>query len=264
MFQKYLSRTIQHPSLSKINVDNLIVYSPSIVNAYCYTLKWIRYKKRGKMKKLRKQVVETKKEDFILLTSDVHIEIDFEILQSSMKDKFIHIMNHIMFLCKTHETTQNQILVLKNFQYVDDYDIYFHIINEIHMNKVIITNQITNMWEYIKKRKWSYSYIKIPSNNEPIINNHLQKLFVYSILKPFNIFEIRDKIYNAVIHLCSLDDIVWYLVKKSMTEFPDVSKELITDLVKELYNMRDLYQRDTYYIEWFVLSLRKVCLNIDK
>jgi hypothetical protein len=77
-------------------------------------------------------------------------------------------------------------------------------------------------------------------------------------------FEIRDKIYNAVIHLHSFNDIVWYLITKIMEELPDIPIDQIIEVVKELYNMRDLYQRDTYYIEWFVLSLRRICLNIKK
>lgn len=264
MFQTYLTQKIQHPPLSKVNVKNLIVYSPSIQTAYGYALKWIRYNTRAKMKKMRKQIVETKKEDFVLPTSDAHIEINFEVIQTSMKEKFTQILKHLNYLYKTQEGMRHYILLLNNFQYVENEDIYFHLLDGIPMRKVIITNTITNTWEYVKSRKWEYSYIKIPGSPNQSSNIQLQKLFVYAILKPFNIFEIRDKIYDVVIHLYSIDDIVWYITKKVFIELPDISQCSVVELIKELYEMRDLYQRDTYYIEWFVLSIRKFYLDINK
>jgi hypothetical protein len=182
MFEYYLKRTFKHPPLSKIDNNDLIIYSPYIVNAYSYALKLIRYKKRGKMKKMKKQIIEMKKEDFILPTSDVHIEIDFELIQSSMKDKFLTIINHISYLCKTHEHIRNYVILIKNFHLSNDYEIYFNLLDNIPMQKILISKEITNIWEYIKKRKWDYSHIKIPGNSVEPSNISLQRLFVYSIL----------------------------------------------------------------------------------
>jgi len=292
------------PSAGLDNKRNLIFYGPSGVGKYTQVLNYIKPYSDSNLKYERKIMFNFQnKREFLIKLSDIHFEIDMELLGCNAKLLWNDIYNHILNILSSRQNNAG-IIVCKNFhkihselldifysylQTLEHKNINLHYIfitestsfipdNILHRCKIIpVKRPIKNTYKKCIGKTIDKSiklnqivnikdlYTKNTQLMEPqkLITNKL----IYSLenFKDLNFIQFRDNIYNIFIY--HLD--VTICLRDIITHFiihKKINKISITDIYFEFYNFLKLYNnnyRPIYHLEKFMFYLCKVIHGLE-
>jgi hypothetical protein len=282
-----------NPSAGLDNKRNLIFYGPTGVGKYTQVLNYIKPYSDSNLKYERKITFNFQnKREFLIKLSDIHFEIDMELLGCNAKLLWNDIYNHILNILSSRQN-HTGIIVCKNFHKIHSelLDIFYSYLQtlthkNINLHYIFITESISFIPDNILHR-CKIIPVKRPVKNKykkciGIKLNHIvnikdlhtkniqlmepQKLItnklIYSLenFKDLNFIQFRDNIYNIFIYhldvtICLRDIITHFIILKK------INKISITDIYFEFYNFLKLYNnnyRPIYHLEKFMFYLCKV------
>ena len=204
-------------------LPNLIFYGPSGVGKYSQMLNFIKKFSPSELKYERKITYKyNNKYDYTFKVSDIHFEIDMELLGCNAKILFNKLYYHILDVCNTRQQVNN-IIVCKNFhkihtELLENFYSYMQSIDHKNLNIIFIflTEQVSFLPSIILKRakiisfsKPTLSTYKKISKNKNLQNTNVKNL--KDIISKFdnnnNMFEknVVQKIYNSLINYDKLE-----------------------------------------------------------
>ena len=265
-FEDYIKPCLKnnlHPELNDLwddlpenikDLPNLILYGASGIGKYTQALKVIsKYSKSG-LKYERKINFTSNKKNYIYKISDIHFEIDFELLGCNAKILWNDIYYHILEIVKSRPNYSG-IILCKNFHKIHQELLeifYSYMQNMIHHNInikfIILTKQISFLSKNILhktkiisiKRPTKSTYCqcigkktindidisKIGNIKNVFLNNYLnvnqnQEIcdrLIYQIMnfEKMKFFENRQILYDLLIYQYDIYDSLWYILKKIM------------------------------------------------
>ena len=188
------------------NFPNLIIFGPSGIGKYSFSLKLIQQLSPSNLKYEKKMFILSNKNEHIIKISDVHYEINFENLTCNSKTLFTDIYNNIIDSIIINNNKFG-IILCKNFHYINhDIHDYFY----SYMQKIINNNNITikyilltNSISFIKKNILDYSNIiflnKLSITNYKKLCNKNNIKFLNSLSKN-DLTNYYNKINNIYIY----------------------------------------------------------------
>ena len=203
-------------------LPNLIFYGPSGVGKYSQMLNFIKRYSPTELKYERKITYKyNNKYDYTFKVSDIHFEIDIELLGCNAKILFNNLYHHILDVCNTKQRINN-IIVCKNFhkihtELLENFYSYMQSIEHKNLNLIFIflTEQVSFLPAIILKRtkiisfsKPSLSkYKKITKNKELTESNINNLKDVISKNETIDVYKknIVKKIYNTLIDYKNLE-----------------------------------------------------------
>jgi hypothetical protein len=213
-FDSYINNYINihnNNSLNYINnlndFNNLIIYGREGIGKYSFVLNFIKQFSLSKLKYEKKIIINNNKNDFFIKISDIHYEIDMQLLGYNSKTLFNEIYNLILNIIYSKQVKEG-IILCKNFEFIDSelLDLFYsYMENNKTLSKIkfiIITcnysflpNNIINISNIISlKVPCKSKYNKILNNNPLQYNSN--NILNNSIVKPNEyIKNIKDKIY---------------------------------------------------------------------
>ena len=297
-----------HPELDGIfnnpdngldNKRNLIFYGPTGTGKYTQVLNYIKPYSDSNLKYERKITFNFQnKREFLIKLSDIHFEIDMELLGCNAKLLWNDIYNHILNILSSRQNHIG-IIVCKNFHKIHSelLDIFYSYLQtlthkNINLHYIFITESTSfipdNILHRCKiipvKRPVKNTYKKCISKtiDKSIKLNQIvnikdlhtkntqlmepQKLITNKLIhslenfKDLNFIQFRDNIYDIFIY--HLD--VTICLKDIITYFiihKKINKNTITDIYFEFYNFLKLYNnnyRPIYHLEKFMFYLCKI------
>ena len=277
---------------------NIIFYGPKGTGKYTQALNFIKKFSPTNLKYERKINFDfNKKIEYIFKISDVHFEIDMELLGCHAKILWNDIYHRILDIVSTQKTPQAFILC-KNFHTIHSelLDIFYSYMQSlkhknINLNYILISehvgfmpNNILNRCKIIpikrptKKQYSTITNIKLDKtvdlqkiNNikdiilkeEQLINsNKITCDNILNIIRNYNtlnFLELRDKLYNIFIYHLDLNECIWEIFYQVIIEFK-ISPKRVSFLLTEMYNFYKYYNnnyRPIYHLEKFILILCK-------
>ncbi len=287
-----------HKSKKNINsFNNFIYYGPSGSGKYTQMLNMISHYSPSKLKYERKLDFLHNKKQYIFKLSDIHIEIDMELLGCHAKSLFNELYYHIIDIFSTRNTDIN-IIVCKNFHSIHSelLDIFYSYMQSLVHKKfnlvyILLTEQVSFIPDNIldrcqiipvktPKKKILENAMEIQCKNNNIINLKFLKLdtnikgFYQKICNKIinyiedydniNFLVLRDLIYD--IHIYNLDPyeclyyIIHYFIKKKQ-----IDKNNIEHILLKLYPFLKKYNnnyRPIFHLESFILNLTKTIHNL--
>lgn len=187
-FHKLISEKTIHPTLILPDKKmNLIVYGPPGSGKYYQALYYLKQFSPSNLKYESKVSIMYNKEDIFYRISDIHIEIDIELLGCQAKS----LWNTIYLFINNMTFLHNELFILcKNFHHINDdlYDIF-----DCYMQK-----------NYYKETK--IHYILITQNISHIHNKILNKCKILHVPKPQKtvlqqVMKVKYKEYTQLIEL---------------------------------------------------------------
>lgn len=203
-------------------LSNLIFYGPSGVGKYSQMLNFIKRYSPTELKYERKITYKyNNKYDYTFKVSDIHFEIDIELLGCNAKILFNNLYYHILDVCNTRQRINN-IIVCKNFhkihtELLENFYSYMQSIEHKNLNLIFIflTEQVSFLPSIILKRT------KIISFSKPTLSNY-KKITKNKELTDININNLKNmlsknknvdvykknivkKIYNTLINYKKLE-----------------------------------------------------------
>ena len=292
-----------HPELSKDfalfpenmkKMPNIIFYGPKGVGKYSQVLHSIKKYSPSKLKYERKMNIQHKKEH-VFKISDIHFEIDMELLGCNAKILWNVIYYNILDIISTKKNLTG-IIVCKNFHMIHselletfysymqtllyrNVHIVFILITEsicfipksiIHCSHIInVARPSRRVYNKLVKIKKSTNLSKITNiknlhmdidlfvDSEKIICNRIINYIVHYKDIPF--LKLRDELYNIFICHIDLTDCLWYILHHFI-EKRKVNNEDMGEILYKMYTFLKLYNnnyRPIYHLESFILYLCK-------
>ena len=281
------------------NMPNIIFYGPPGTGKYTQALKYIKTYSQSKLKYERKfNLNYQKKKEFTIKISDIHFEIDMELLGCNAKVLWNDIYSNILDILSSRQN-HTGIILCKNFDKIHSelLDIFYSYMQtltykNIHLNYVIVAenvsflpNDILNRCKIIPVKRPTKSIYKkclgvtfdstinlndinnikdLKTKNKQLLNptKKISKIIIDSIINYESIcfLKLRDDIYNIFIYQL---DVVACL--KDIISFfiknEQIQQDKITNVFIEMYKFLKLYNnnyRPIYHLERFIFYLCKI------
>jgi Cdc6-like AAA superfamily ATPase len=277
--------------------SNIILYGPAGVGKYTQALNIIKVFSPTNLKYERKINFQFhKKFEYIFKISDIHFEVDMELLGCNAKILWNDIYNRILDIISARPNHKG-IIICKNFhkihsELLDNFYSYMQAIDHKNtlLSYIIITEQISFLPDNILKRcsvfpikrptKKQYEkalHMKLTINlpqiqnikdilikdtqlispNKKIIAPIIDSIIHY---KTLDFLELRDNLYNIMIYHLDMTECIWEILTAILKQYP-LEQEKICDILSELYKFFRYYNnnyRPIYHLEKFILYLCKV------
>lgn len=218
-----------------INHDNLIFYGPAGIGKYTQVLKYIKRFSPSKLKYERKIDINLgKKRQFMFKISDIHFEIDMELLGCNARLLWNDIYKAIVDIINTRQS-HTGIIVCKNFHKIHNelLDIFYSYMQSLeyknmYLTFILITEAVSFIPNNVLKR------CSIVNVRRPTITNYKRCIPNKTFLKSINI----NKITNIKDVVCGNTNLI------------NINKKIVTKLISNIENYNDidyLEFRDTIY-----------------
>jgi len=275
--------------------NNIIFYGPSGVGKYTQAINYLKTFSPTNLKYERKIIISTNsKKSYKFKVSDIHFEVDIELLGCNAKVLFNEIYNNIIDIVSTKQD-KTFFILCKNYHMIhsellDIFNTYMQSLNHINVKLVyiILTENISFINDNILKRcviipvkrpsKKTYQDIlniknikkelyQINNIKNLISNIHeldnINKKIVYEIIdnienyKNINYLGFRDNIYNIFIYNLNLNECLNHIISHFIKN-NKLNNDNIALVIHKLVSFFRLYNnnyRPIYHLESFLYYL---------
>jgi hypothetical protein len=261
------------------DLNNMIFYGPDGVGKYSQSLNFIKKYSASSLKYEKKIMFQLPKQSYNLKISDVHFEIDMEVLGCNSKTNWNSIYSNIVdiidtnkdhkgiILCRNFQCIHNELLEIFYSYIQDNVNIkYFILTTDVSFIPDIITNKckIINVPFYSKTLckkvigcKCDYmsniKYIKGGVEELECLNNNICNKLISIIIDHNNInyTELREHIYSILTYNMDINNIIWYITKKLIKD-NKIKSYKIGDVLEKTFRFFYLYNnnyRPIYHLE---------------
>ena len=272
------------------NLQNIILTGPNGIGKYTQALQIIKKFSPSNLKYERKMSFESNKEILNFLVSDIHIEVDFDMLGCHSKLLWHEIYNNYIDILMS-KSNKCGIILCKNFQNIHSelHEIFYSYINNNNINKkynlkyIILTTSSSFIYNNIlfnfdihslgrpsKSKYQKLSSNKITSNNiynikniKLNVNDKEPHIFLCDIIINYisdhnniHIPTLRDHIYNLLIYALDISECIWYINEK--LSIHNTYKQNINDILMQTISFLKLYNnnyRPIYHLEKYFIYL---------
>ena len=298
-FIDYIKKNKLHKNLYEIKSKNfletsIIIYGPEGCGKYSISLDIIKRYSKSKLKYKRNIIFNyNKKYDFKFKISDIHYEIDFNLLLNKSNVLWNTIYNKIIDIISTKDVL-NGIILCKNFDNItndllETFYSYMQCLKYLNINLkyIFIVNNIGFLPNSIldqcakinipKPKKEVYEKIfdidlkdidieKITNIKGLQTNNILNKdkivfdLINYIYKKDINYTLLREKIYNLLIYNLNIHESIWIIFDKILKDH-NLTQNKIQILLDDIYIFFKYYNnnyRPIYHLEFIILKFYKI------
>ena len=286
-FEEYLNSCNEinfHPKLENLynkfnsNLNNLLFYGPSGSGKYTQALKYLSKFSQSNLKYEKKVCIDFNKDEYYYKISDIHIEVDVELLGCNAKSLWNEIYNHVVNIANTKEGNTFTILC-KNFHLIHNdllniFYSYMQVINNVNINYIILTENLCYIppnilhrcsiisvpkpsQQVIKKKFGNFNYKNNNLKNNyqkynDIENKLIKNLLNENVKHPINFMELRESIYKILIHNANEGDCIYYILnqiikRKNTEKFSDIYSKiyeffkLYNNIYRPIYNLEQLF-----------------------
>lgn len=254
-------------------LSNIIIYGPPGIGKYTQSLNIIKHYSLSNLKYERKINITFNKKDYFFKVSDIHIEIDMDLLGCNAKTLFNDIFYHTMNIFSGKELN-TCIILCKNFHNIhsDLLNIFYSYMqnmlnNKINLKFIIITEHLSfmpkniiNICNIVSFNRPSKTKYNNCLNMKNINNGNIQHIKNIKNLKS-NIFNINDKFKDNCHQLINM-----------IENYQDIKFINVRDKLYSLcINNYDIFHVIYYILQYLIKNKRitndkfhKILINIYK
>lgn len=278
--------------------NNIIFYGPKGCGKYTQALSYIKNYSPSNLKYERKMFVDFQKKNYTVKISDIHFEIDMDLLGCHAKLLWNSIYYHIIDILNSRQH-RNGIILCKNFHMIhsellDIFYSYMQTLNHknINLTYIILTEQVSFIPDNILNRSITIP-VKRPTKNSyskcigktlsksikltKINNIKILKTQTYEIMnsrknyanqfidiienyQDKQFIDIRNTIYNFFIYGIDISESLWMVINHFIKK-KKLDKENIDFILSRLYVFFKYYNnnyRPIYHLESIIYYLIKI------
>ena len=271
----------EHITKDKIINEHMIIYGPSGIGKYTQALKYIKEFSPTKCKYDKKMTyMFQNKKEYVFKVSDVHFEIDMELLGCNSKVLFNNLFYHIVEIISMRQSKFG-IVLCKNFHKIHSelLDIFFTYMQSLLHKKVkiqyiLLTNHISFIPDNILYRCQTIN-LKRPTKTAYLhcIKSHTSRNKKYKINKdaldstlsqPYNITNINNLLFNT----SKLNEISLFHIEKIIHAIEHLDEIKYYDIRDLLYNLLifdiDISDFLFYTLNYFISKKRLKSDNMEQ
>lgn len=254
MFTSYL-RT-KESFVDDVGFNNIIIFGPENSGKYTQSLHIAEKFSNSKLKYSRKTEIDINNEKFYFNISDIHFEIDFELLGTNESTIWLEYINHIKCIV---DTIKRGFIICKNFHCIKDelLSIFHTFMRDPRLKFIILTKHISYLPKCIKDKctiynlksrdieTYSFQYISV-----------CNKIVDFIVLQDKNLAEMRELLYQLLTYNYDIHECVRYilfeLIRKKL-----IPKEEIGPKMEKMIHILKHYNtnyRPIYHLELLIMN----------
>lgn len=243
------------------NKEHIILYGPENSGKYTQALHIVELFSKSKLNYSRKLEIEINNEKYYFNISDIHFEIDFELLGTNQFNIWIEF---IQALSSIIDVQGISILICKNAHYIKDelLTIFHTFMRDSKLKIILCTKNISYFPKQLKSKCIIYNLKQI-NNIQSYSSQYVNKcneIVDFIINQSIDLSLLRELLYylltyNFDIHEC-LRYIMVQLIKKeyiNITQLNTIFKKSIEILKYYNTNYRPIYHLELFILELHVL-----------
>lgn len=277
------------------DVNNIILYGPTGIGKYSQSLQIIRKYSKSNLNYEKKISIPFNKKDYLFKISDIHIEIDMELLGCNARTFWNEIYNQIIdiihikskqfffILCKNFHCIQNDLL--ENF-----YDYMYSFMSKLNLIYILITEHISFIPKNILNNCNVISFKRPTKNNYTYVTNHIEnttkisdikniknierdikgmmkpnKKICFEILeqmkhKKLDLFKLRENLYEILTFQLDVNECIWDIIVALNNE-KYIKQDHFSDLNNSIYTFFHYYNnnyRPIFHLERLFISIYRL------
>lgn len=262
-YEKYIDLSKENKKfINEKNDSHYILYNKNHLHNYYYAIYNLKQISPSNLKYSRKTFIIYNDKEYIFTNSDIHIDIDFELLGVNEVSVFFELFKHI----KENMILQKKIFYICCIHFneikLELLEIFHIFMTNPNIKFIFLTDQISFLTSQILKN----TLIKKPKANYNSFYNknyesRIQLLSKYIIKKEnISIFAWREKLYELLIFNDNIYSCFSYLIEL-LIESDYIIESSIDHVLFKYYEIMNKYNnnyRSIYHLEHFIIFLRNL------
>tara|TARA_B110000114_G_scaffold184714_2_gene229172 strand:- start:734 stop:1480 length:747 start_codon:yes stop_codon:yes gene_type:complete len=237
---------------------SILIYGPDSCNKYDYALNLFRSYSPSQLKYKRKVEISVNDTKYYFILSDVHIEVDFELLGNNEQAIWYALYQQIDIICK--ERINQCIVLCLNIHKMKDelLELFYVFFRKPHIQFILCTKNISHLPNSLKEKciikcLKHNNKIEIIETYKPLCDPIINIIFTHNV----DYLLIRDCLYNLLIHNLDIHECFYYIIQKLLNKDYIKCEEIhnIMDKIGEIMKMFNNNYRTIYHLEHFVIYL---------
>jgi hypothetical protein len=191
-------------------MDNIIIFGPENSNKTTTALNIIREYSPSKLKYKRKIEIEINGENYYFNISDIHLEIDFDLLGTNETAIWVEFINHVFCII---ETSAKKYILCKNIHTMKDelLQIFYTFIRNKSISFIFTTQHVSFLPATLKNKchiihtKKGGDY----TNNQYI--TYCDEIIQFIKEKKDDLFLLRELLYTLLTYNCNIHSCFYYI-----------------------------------------------------
>jgi hypothetical protein len=264
--------------------ENLILYGPSGAGKYTLALRILAEYSKSRLKYEKRVIVSTSTGGEVpVKVSDVHYEVDAELLGCNARTDFYEVFVHIQEMIGAKFPNKDGVVLCTNFHLVhaELLDIFYSFMQS-GVKFVLLTEAVSFLPPSLTRRcrtiavpkpaapkvcgafktklpkdaRWSNlkDLTVFHSNKAATAESFADTLARHALSPSVRISDLREDLYNVTVHNQNMDDVFWQLFRKLSSKIK--SDKLPTLFAQIVYCMqcRSCNYRPIFHLEYLVCS----------
>lgn len=267
--EKYKVSQIKKP-YTLVPENQYIFHHYNSFENYINILDVLRNVSQSRLKYSRKIEINIQNNNYVFNTSDVHVEIDFELLGVNETNIILELMQHIKdnlsyshfyVVCLHFEKVKYELYKLfKSFIHINNISFILSTRNISHLESSFLDDYIIKV--YPKTKQFNENMIDDSITNRELLDNCIDGLYAFITQNKNNIFQLRENIYKIFILNLNIHEAMCALIER-LVNIEYINVENINNIMKKYVTTIEKYNnnyRSIFHIEYFIISL----ININK
>ena len=282
-FEDYISHDKflhELPALPKkiSQFESMILYGPPGVGKYTFMLRIVKQYSRHALKYERRITINSNGQIYILKISDIHYEVDMELLGCNAKLLWFDIYTHIKEIIDCKYPTKYGIIVLKNFHKIHNelLEIFYSYMQD-NIKYILLTESVSFIPVAVATRckllpmprpspetylactggpfpSGCTNLVDALSNTpSPTYTQNIATKISELIVQPrFSITEMRDLLYSVLIYSIDIEACMWQILKQVMPRIPAEKHPAVLTQLAECVQCLNNHYRPIFHLEHFV------------
>jgi hypothetical protein len=233
-----------------------IIFGGENSNKTAAALNIIRQYSPSNLKYKRKIELEVNGENYYFNISDVHFEIDFDLLGTNETAIWSEFMNHVFSIIETSSSKHEHIILCKNIHTMKDelLQIFYTFIRNKNIIFIFTTQHVSFLPSTLKN-KCNIIHLKKGQDYSTQYITYCNEIIEFVKEKKDDLFLLRELLYNLLTYNCNMHTCFYYiyssLVRSGTIEQNKLNFDELIDIIKK-YNTN---YRPIYHLESFVIYL---------
>jgi hypothetical protein len=232
-------------------MDNIIIFGGENSNKTACALNIIREYSPSKLKYKRKIELEVNGENYYFNISDIHFEIDFELLGTNETSIWSEFINHVFCIV---ETRKHSIILCKNIHTMKDelLQIFYTFIRNKDLSFIFTTQHVSFLPSTLKS-KCRIIHLKKGVNYSTQYITYCDEIISFVKEKKDDLFLLRDLLYTLLTYNCNMHTCFYYIYS-SLLRSGHIQNKKMPELIEIIKKYNTNY-RPIYHLESFVICL---------
>lgn len=244
------------------NHEHFILYGNNDMKSYHYMLENMKELSPSKLTFSRKTTIETTNQDIVLPMSDIHLEIDFQLLGVNEYSLFFEIYRHVSENIVLNK--KKLFVVCLHFDQIKKelMEVFYNFLNHNRIVFVFIVKNLCYIHPYILKK----SGIKKYKNNDHSIcstmfHSKIDAMVSHIIQEnQWSFFQWREKLYELLILNYNIHDCFTYMIE-CLIKHNYLNYENMDAFFPKYADILEKYNnnyRTIYHLERFIVFIRNL------